>query len=186
MSVFTIDANNNITAHSELPTAAEGAFSTAQELAKLTADWPVSRLIETWNSFAGVAPFQDLKPVKKFKSRMHAVARIFQSVGRLSRDVAEPAKPVAPAKRKAKEAPAKGEQRDTARQGAKDERSNKKAEVIALMRRAKGVTLQEIMDTTGWQAHTVRGFVSILGSRGGHKLESSKNTSGDRTYRIAK
>ncbi len=65
MPVFTIDATNNITAHAELPAGAEGAFSTAKELAKLTAEWPVSRLIETWNSFAGVAPFQDLKPVKK-------------------------------------------------------------------------------------------------------------------------
>jgi hypothetical protein len=33
-----------------------------------------------------------------------------------------------------------------------------------MMRRAKGVTLAEIMKITGWQPHTVRGFVSILGS----------------------
>jgi hypothetical protein len=36
---------------------------------KLTAEWPVSRLIDTWNGFAGVAPFDELKPVKKFTSR---------------------------------------------------------------------------------------------------------------------
>src|ERR1700688_3336917 len=45
------------------------------------------------------------------------------------------------------------------------ERSNKKADVIAMMKRAKGATLAEIMAVTKWQAHTVRGFVSILGSR---------------------
>jgi len=33
--------------------------------------------------------------------------------------------------------------------------TNKKAEVIAMMKRTKGVTLAEIMDATGWQAHTV-------------------------------
>ena len=40
------------------------------------------------------------------------------------------------------------------------------------------------MEHTGWQKHTVRGFVSILGSKGGLKIESSKNADGERTYRI--
>jgi hypothetical protein len=62
----------------------------------------------------------------------------------------------------------------------------KKAEVIAMMKRAKGATLAEIMAATGWQAHTVRGFVSILGSKGGEKIESSKNAAGERTYKIGK
>ena len=53
----------------------------------------------------------------------------------------------------------------------KAERANKKAEVIALMKRAKGATLAEIMAATEWQAHTVRGFVSILGSKGGEKSD---------------
>jgi len=66
------------------------------------------------------------------------------------------------------------------------ERSNKKAEVIALMKRAKGATLDEIVAATGWQKHTVRGFVSILGSKGGEKIESSKNADGERLYKIAK
>jgi Protein of unknown function (DUF3489) len=66
------------------------------------------------------------------------------------------------------------------------ERSNKKADVIAMMKRAKGATLAEIMAVTKWQAHTVRGFVSILGSKGGEKIESSKNAGGERTYKIGK
>ena len=66
------------------------------------------------------------------------------------------------------------------------DRANKKAEVIALMKRAKGVTLAEIMAVTKWQAHTVRGFVSILGSKGGEKIESSKGAAGERVYKIAK
>jgi len=54
------------------------------------------------------------------------------------------------------------------------------------MRRAGGATLAEIMETTGWQRHTVRGFVSLLGSKGGLKVESAKSASGERTYRVTK
>jgi hypothetical protein len=70
--------------------------------------------------------------------------------------------------------------------GKSADRFNKKAEVIVLLKRAKGAALDEIMAAIGWQAHTVRSFVSILGSKGGEKIESSKNDAGERTYRIAK
>src|ERR1700691_5093617 len=98
--MFTIDSENNIVAHAALPAGADDlhSFSTAKELAKLTADWPASRLVDTWNSFAGVAPFDELKPVKKFTSRKDGVARIWAAVARLSPDAAQPAEPVAPAK----------------------------------------------------------------------------------------
>ena len=68
MSTFTIDPDNNITALVEVPAGADrsNTFSSEKELAKLIADWPISRLIEAWNSFAGAAPFDDLKPIKKF------------------------------------------------------------------------------------------------------------------------
>ena len=55
-----------------------------------------------------------------------------------------------------------------------------------MMKRTKGATLAEIMAATKWQAHTVRGFVSILGSKGGEKIESSKNSAGESTYKIGK
>jgi hypothetical protein len=58
--------------------------------------------------------------------------------------------------------------------------------VIALMKRAKGATLAEIMKATSWQPHTVRSFVSILGSKRGEKIESSKSADGERAYKIAK
>lgn len=188
MSTFAIDSDHNITALTGLPAGADQSqsFSNAKELAKLTAEWPASRLVETWNSFAGIAPFDDLKPVKKFTSRKAAVARIWQAVTRLSPGSAPQAEPVAPTKGKAKKSPAKATRRARAKKGATEARSNKKAEVIAMMRRAQGATLAEIVETTGWQKHTVRGFISILGNKGGLKIESSKNAAGARNYRIAK
>ena len=86
MFTFSIDADNNITALAGLPVDAHQSqsFSNTKELANLTSEWPVARLVETWNSFAGVAPFDDLKPVKKFTSRKAAVARIWEAVQRLA------------------------------------------------------------------------------------------------------
>ena len=188
MSVFTIDIDNNITAHAGLPASADNlqSFASPKELAKLAAEWPVSRLVDTWNSFAGVAPFDNLKPVKKLTSRKAAVERIWEAIQRLSPDVAPPAERVAPAKGKAKKSQTKTLGRARAQQDAKEERINKKAEVIAMMKRAKGATLAEIVETTGWQKHTVRGFISLLGSKGGLKIESSKNAAGARNYKIVK
>jgi len=90
----------------------------------------------------------------------------------------KPTKKAKPAKKAARAKKAAGK--------SKADRTNKKAEVIAMMKRAKGATLPEIMKATGWQPHTVRGFVSILGSKGGEKIESSKNAAGERTSKIWK
>ena len=97
----------------------------------------------------------------------------------------------APKAKKSAKAPAakkeaKTPRRARAQKGASEERVNKKAEVVAMMRRAKGATLDEIIAVTSWQRHTVRGFVSLLGSKGGLKIESSKDAAGNRSYRIAK
>lgn len=191
MNTFTIDPDNNITVLVGDPAGAANieTFSTEKELAKLTADWPISRLVETWNSFAGVAPFTDLKPVKKFTDRKSAVARIWKAAARLVPDVAQPA----PEKPKASKAPAKPKRRDVARDTAKRGREtasvaregSKKAEVVDLMRRKQGATLAEIMEITGWQAHTVRGFVSgTLVTKLGLKVESFRSDEKERTYRI--
>ena len=96
---------------------------------------------------------------------------------------AKPKKPSKGAKR-AKKAKAAKKTKPGKKPAA--ERTNKKAEVIAMMKRAKGAILAEIMKATDWQAHTVRGFVSILGKKGGEKIDSSKNAAGERTYKIAK
>jgi hypothetical protein len=99
-------------------------------------------------------------------------------------------KPAARATPKRRRAASKGKQTRKTAKAKEDvkpstDRTNKKTEVIALMKRAKGATLAEIIKETGWQPHTVRGFVSILGKTG-EKIESSKSDAGERTYKIAK
>jgi hypothetical protein len=104
MNTFTIDATNNITAFASLAVARAAKinnaeyFGSAQELAKLAASWPARRPVEIWNSFAGVAPFTSLKPVKKFPNRKMAVADLWKAVQALSASVAKQVAPVAPAK----------------------------------------------------------------------------------------
>jgi len=121
MSTFTIDSANNIAvfaSHEEALVAKINSaeyFGSARELNKLAGSWPANRLIEIWNSFAGVAPFTNLKPVKKFPNRKAAVTRIWDAIQRLVPNVAQPAPDVAPTKGKGKKAPAQPKQRDTAR-----------------------------------------------------------------------
>jgi hypothetical protein len=192
MATFTIDSKNNITAHAGLPVGTDESqvFSNQKGLAKLTADWPVSQLVDTWNGFAGAAPFNDLKPVKKFTDRKAAVARIWKAIERLSPDVAQPAEAVASVKGKAKMSPTKAKRCDTARAGAKGaanvaREGSKKAEVLDLMRRKQGATLAEIMEATGWQTHSVRGFVSgTLVKKLGLKVKSFRSEEKQRTYRV--
>jgi hypothetical protein len=198
MATFTIDNENNITVFGNAEEAAQAGDSTATTfdsqaaLAKVSADWPLSRFVDIWNSIAGN------KEVTKFATRNKAVARIWAAIQPIAERAVEsqpeapkakkPAKGAKPAKKaKATKKAKTAKKAASAKKDAdKGERSNKKAEVIAMMKRAKGVTLAEIMETTGWQKHTVRGFVSLLGSKGGETVESSKNAAGDRTYRIAK
>jgi transcription initiation factor IIE alpha subunit len=52
-----------------------------------------------------------------------------------------------------------------------------RVQVIALIQRKGGATLDEIMKATGWQKHTVCGFISILGSKGGIKVTSTRRES---------
>jgi len=64
--------------------------------------------------------------------------------------------------------------------------ASKGAQILEMIGQGKGATLAEIMKATGWQAHSVRGFISTVGKKHNVKIESSKNESGDRLYRIVK
>jgi hypothetical protein len=64
-------------------------------------------------------------------------------------------------------------------------RTSKQAEVIALLRRPEGATVDEVRAATGWQPHTVRGlFSGALKKKLGLAVIAAKEERG-RVYRIA-
>jgi len=64
--------------------------------------------------------------------------------------------------------------------------ASKGAKILEMIGRAKGATLTEIMKATDWQAHSVRGFLSTAAKKHKFNIESVKNESGERVYKIAK
>jgi hypothetical protein len=50
----------------------------------------------------------------------------------------------------------------------------------------KGAALSEIVKATDWQAHSVRGFISIASKKHGLTIESGKREDGERLYSIRK
>jgi len=181
MRLFAIDAENNITAFPAAGQIPEGQehFASEKELAKLAANWPGDRLLLIWNSFAGVAPFDELKPIKKFTDRKTAVARVWKAIQRLDAPAAPPAADVAPKVKRSRKAATAEPQAATAREGSK------KAIVLDMLRRPDGASLKQIMAATDWQAHSVRGFISgAITKKMGLKVESFKSEKGERGYRI--
>jgi len=182
MTTFAIDTDNNITAFASATQAPEGQlrFTTEKEFAKLSAEWPVSRFAEVWNAFAGVAPFDTLKLVKKFMDRKTAVSRIWKAIQALTPTPAPQAATVAPKDTRATKAATSNDSAPTAREGSK------KAIVLGMLKQPAGATLADIMAVTGWQAHSVRGFLSgSLSKKMGLKVESIKREDSARSYRIA-
>jgi hypothetical protein len=93
---------------------------------------------------------------------------------------------VAPNKAKAgkKAAPAKKAPKGaTKAKGARD--GSKTAKVLDLLKRAGGVTGKELMKATGWQPHSVRGFLSgTVAKKMGLTVISTKGEDGERSYSI--
>jgi Protein of unknown function (DUF3489) len=63
---------------------------------------------------------------------------------------------------------------------------SKQAQLIAMLRRAKGATIDEIAETLAWQPHTVRGAIAgALKKKLGLDVTSEKDEKRGRVYRIA-
>ena len=196
MTTFTIDIDNNIIAFAsaEEATAANIAgqtFASQKELLKLAGEWPAERLVEIWNGLPGV------EAVEKFRSAKAGVGRIWERI----QGLAEPAKPKADTKGKgggkaAKRAPAKAKAAKKASaakkapKAAKEAKTSgpregsKMAQVIDMLKRKNGASLEEIMEKMEWQKHTVRGFMAGAMKKAGYEVESFKSDKGARTYRI--
>jgi len=203
---YTIDhENNSAFATAEEATAATttpcDSFSSQEELAELAKAWPAERLIAIWNSLPGVAS------VVRFKTGKAAVSRIWeriQGLGGAPKPEEPPAKPKANRRAKggaqeAKGAPAKtkaSNQATSAKAAPKAKKvaktppsdgpreGSKTAQVVALLQRAKGASISEIMDRLGWQRHTVRGFMAGAMKKAGYPVESFKPEGGERSYRL--
>jgi hypothetical protein len=189
------------------------AFATEAELSETTALWPASRLVDVWNGFAGAPPFAELKEVRRFTDRKSAVTRVWTAARRLGEALEEEmaiaeqdmlraqqemlsatkaTKPAKVARTTAPKAPAKPKATKDATStddapAPKQREGTRKATVIALLERAGGATLEELMAATLWQKHSVRGFISTLASKGGYTIVSARREEDKaRCYSITK
>jgi len=83
-------------------------------------------------------------------------------------------------------AEAKWQQEDKAKPAPRTRDNSKQAEVIRMLQRPEGATINQICTDTGWQAHTVRGtFAGAFKKKLGLTITSDKAQGGERIYRIA-
>ena len=105
-----------------------------------------------------------MTPVKKFTSRQIALERIWRAV-----EFPEHARREATAN--------SGKAKLQFREGSKA------AQAYSLLCRPEGVTVRELQDLTGWQRHTVRGFVSASVRKQGSRVRCFQRA-GERVYRV--
>jgi hypothetical protein len=67
----------------------------------------------------------------------------------------------------------------------KPRKGTKQAALIDMLRRKEGATIDQVVEATGWQRHTVRGAISgALKKKLGLTVSSEKIEVGERVYRI--
>lgn len=155
MKTFTLTPDLKVTAyssHSAAVDTGDGTFRSADELDSLLQTVAI-KPVELWNSLPGV------KPVNKFMDRKTGIGRIWKQLQSLG-TVPEPVE-TAHAAPQTPRVPRDG---------------SKLGQVAELLKRPAGATLEEIMQATGWQRHTVRGFIAGAAKKKlGLTIESSKS-----------
>ncbi len=69
---------------------------------------------------------------------------------------------------------------------SKTRQISKTETLIALLKRKQGVSILEMMEATGWQSHSIRGFMAgTLKKKLGHTATSTKSKSGDLAEKFA-
>jgi hypothetical protein len=87
--------------------------------------------------------------------------------------------------RKAKSARVRAQK--TKRTTPKAAGDTKKAKCLKLLARRQGADIAELQDAVGWQAHSVRGFLSATVRKlGGYQLETITADGKPRRYRLTK
>src|SRR5438309_4567001 len=134
------------------------AIASRDEWEMIAGTWPLKRLVAIWNTLPGVTP------VEKFTSRQIALERIWRAV----------------------ESPEQARRKATTKANKPKvhfREGSKAAQAYALLCRPEGVTVREIQNATGWQRHTVRGFVSASVRKQGSRVRSFQRE-GERVYQV--
>jgi hypothetical protein len=83
----------------------------------------------------------------------------------------------------AKKAPKGRTKANAAKPGARS--GSKTAKVLDLLRRPGGASAKELLKATGWQPHSLRGFLSgTVGKKMQLSLTSTKGENGERVYSL--
>ena len=71
------------------------------------------------------------------------------------------------------------------KKGGEARDGSKAAKILDLLKRPGGATSKELQKATGWQPHSVRGFLSgTIGKKMGLTVTSTKSEDGERSYSI--
>ena len=174
--VFAIAADNTIAVSTSTEQrhgkGRAAQFTNEKQLSALAAHWPSGRLVDIWNNLPGV------RKVAKFTDRQTGVGRIWRAIEPLAPHVGAHAASGAD----------RGQSRGTAAspsgQPVVARADTKAARVIALLKQPAGATLKAIMALTGWQSHSVRGFITAhVRQKLNYRVQSFKR-GGERVYRI--
>ena len=94
-----------------------------------------------------------------------------------------PGKPKSGKKASAAQRRAKSQKAAKSAAGARE--GSKAAKVLDLLKRSGGVTLKELMKATGWQPHSVRGYLSgTVGKKMKLTVASAKDADGEHRYSV--